>query len=282
VIRSWLRRIQLGIPTLLGWRRLGYFIPYRYAAGLPDLGESPGYLPVQELMCAKEQAFTALLQAMENYQTRFETFNNSTPPIPRWQQDWFPRLDGLSTYTMIRDLKPAHIVEVGTGHSTRFMAQAVEDGAIDCKITTIDPAPRADIAGIETIDLIRQPIQNVGTAAFEDLKSGDVLFVDSSHILMPGSDVDLLFNRIMPTLPGGVHIHIHDITLPDDYPKSWSWRGYNEQQGLMPMILGGGYDLLWSSYYVATTMNTKIETSFIRDIPLADGAIETSVWLKKL
>ena len=122
--RTRLRRIQLGIPTLLGWRRLGYFIPYRYAASLPDLGESPTYLPVQDLMRAKEHVFTTLMQAMQKYESRFEAFNYASPPLPRWQQDWFPRLDGLSTYTMIRDLKPARIVEVGTGHSTRFMARA--------------------------------------------------------------------------------------------------------------------------------------------------------------
>jgi predicted O-methyltransferase YrrM len=282
MIRTWLQRLQLGIPTLLGWSRLGYFIPYPYAASLPDLGDSPIYQPVQDLMRVKQHAFAALMKAMATHQTQFETFNNATPPRPRWQQDWFPRLDGLSTYTMIRNLKPARIVEVGAGHSTRFMAQAVEDGAITCKITTIDPAPRADIADIEAINLIQQLIQNAGTAAFKELESGDVLFIDSSHILMPGSDVDLLFNRIMPTLPGGVYIHIHDILLPYDYPKSWNRRGYNEQQGVMPMILGGGYDLLWASHYVATVMKAKIDSSFICKIPIDDGAFETSIWLKKL
>ena len=55
---------------------------------------------------------------------------------------------------------------------------------------------------------------------------------NSSHILMPGSDVDILFNRVLPRLPAGALVHIHDIFLPFDYPAIWGWRNYNEQQGV--------------------------------------------------
>ena len=71
--------------------------------------------------------------------------------------------------------------------------------------------------------------------------AGDVLFIDSSHILMPGSDVDLLLNRVLPRLPAGVLIHIHDIFLPFDYPPVWGWRAYNEQQGVLPLLATGAY-----------------------------------------
>ena len=35
--------------------------------------------------------------------------------------------------------------------------------------------------------------------------------------LLPGSDVDWLFNHLLPTLPAGLRVHIHDVFLPDDY-----------------------------------------------------------------
>ena len=35
---------------------------------------------------------------------------------------------------------------------------------------------------------------------------------------MPGSDVDLLLNAVLPRLQPGVLIHLHDIFLPDPYP----------------------------------------------------------------
>ena len=53
---------------------------------------------------------------------------------------------------------------------------------------------------------------------------------------MPGSDVDLLLNRVLPRLPAGVLVHIHDIFLPFDYPPIWGWRAYNEQQGVLPLL----------------------------------------------
>ena len=73
-----------------------------------------------------------------------------------------------------------------------------------------------------------------------DLAPGDVLSIDSSHILMPGTDVDILLNRVLPALPAGVLVHIHDVFLPDDYPPAWSWRGYNEQLGVAALVQGGG------------------------------------------
>ena len=234
---------------------MGYFIPYRYAYSLPNLGDSPKYDAVDKLMHGKRDDFNRLLHQSKKYQANFVKFNNAKPPMPRWQQSWFPRLDGAIAYQMVADIKPNNIIEVGSGHSTRFMAQAAIDHDINVKITAIDPAPRADISKINIVELINKPLQDIDFDIFNRLKSGDILFIDSSHILMPGSDVDILFNRILPILPNGIYIHIHDITLPNDYPKIWSWRAYNEQQAVISMILGGGYDLLWSSHYVAKNMN---------------------------
>ena len=55
------------------------------------------------------------------------------------------------------------------------------------------------------------PVQRAPRALFAELRAGDVLVVDSSHVLMPGSDVDLLFNDVMPALPAGAIVHVHDI-----------------------------------------------------------------------
>jgi hypothetical protein len=82
---------------------------------------------------------------------------------------------------------------------------------------------------------------------FNVLKAGDALFIDSSHILMPGSDADILLNRVLPAAPAGTLVHIHDIFLPFDYPAIWGWRAYNEQQGVVPMLTTGAYRPLFSS-----------------------------------
>jgi hypothetical protein len=116
---------------------------------------------------------------------------------------------------------------------------------------------------------------------FEALSAGDILFIDSSHILMPGSDVDTLFNRVLPALPAGVRVHIHDIFLPDDYPVAWEWRGYNEQLAVAALLQGGGYRLLFASHYVASRMADAVAASVAGRLTLLPGAMETSLWLEK-
>ncbi|HYL25691.1 MAG TPA: class I SAM-dependent methyltransferase, partial [Burkholderiales bacterium] len=149
------------------------------------------------------------------------------PPAPRWDQDWFPRLDAAAAYAMVRMTRPARIVEVGSGHSTRFLARAVRDGGLGTQITAIDPAPRASISGLQ-VRCLRQPVQACALEVF-NLAPGDILFIDSSHQLKPGSDVEFLLDRVLPRLASGVRIHFHDIFLPDEYPAQWAWRRYNEQ-----------------------------------------------------
>ncbi len=144
--------------------------------------------------------------------------------------------------------KPRLIVEIGSGHSTRFMARAVQDGALPTKIICIDPAPTGRLARLAVTHL---PVllQNADPAIFAGIQSGDVLFIDSSHIAMPGTDVDRLFLDILPRLAAGALVHIHDITLPYAYPAAWNWRGYNEQMVVGALLQGGGYELVFASHY---------------------------------
>jgi hypothetical protein len=124
-------------------------------------------------------------------------------------------------------------------------------------------------------------MQRAGADVFAGLAPGDVVFIDSSHILMPGTDVDLLFNGVLPALPRGVHVHVHDVYLPDGYPADWAWRGYNEQNAVAALLAGGGYRLRWSSRYVATRMASAVAGSGLDRLPLPPGARETSLWLIK-
>jgi hypothetical protein len=55
---------------------------------------------------------------------------------------------------------------------------------------------------------------------FKRLNHGDLLFIDSSHTVKPGSDVNFLILEILPRLKPGVFIHFHDINLPFDYQRS--------------------------------------------------------------
>ena len=132
------------------------------------------------------------------------------------------------------------------------------------------------------MDLRRTTLQEADDVVFRELAAGDMLLVDSSHILMPGSDVDLLLSRFMPSLAAGVLVQFHDIFLPDPYPGDWEWRGYNEQSGVGAMLAGGGWSIEFASHYAVTRLSDAVARSVIGRLPLKDGARETSLWLKKL
>jgi hypothetical protein len=197
------------------------------------------------------------------------------PPAPRWDQDWFPRLDAAAAYAIVRMSRPGRIVEVGSGHSTRFLARAVRDGSLGTQITAIDPAPRASISGLD-VHWLRQPVQASPLGIFEALTPGDMLVIDSSHQLKPGSDLEFLFDRVLPRLASGVRIHFHDIFLPDDYPMEWGWRRYNEQAAVAA-LLGDGYALEFSSHQASAGRLNGV----LARLPLVPGAMETSLWLTK-
>jgi len=218
-----------------------------------------------------------LLQWIESYAAELEAIGSAPPPAPRWHQDWFPRLDAAAAYAMVRTLKPRRIVEVGSGHSTRFLARAVADGGLATRITAIDPQPRASIEKLP-VEWLCMPVQRV--AAFPALGEGDILFIDSSHQLKPGSDVDFLLNAVLPLLPGGVRVHFHDIFLPDDYPEHWAWRRYNEQPAVSALIKKNILSVDFASHATIKFHPDKIR-GVLERLPLVPGAIESSLWLTR-
>ena len=132
------------------------------------------------------------------------------------------------------------------------------------------------------VTVLRQTVQAAGEGVFAALKAGDVLMIDSSHILMPGTDVDILLNRVLPALPAGVLVHVHDVFLPSDYPPQWAWRGYNEQLGVAALLHGGAYQPVFASAYVAREMGSRVAASVIARLPLPAGAFESSLWMRKV
>ncbi len=253
----------------------GFFLPYRHAREVTACD----YPAVAELFAAREARFRARLEELRPLAGELAAFGGP-PPAPRFAQDWFPRLDGAMAYLFVRRLAPRRIVEIGSGHSTRFMARGLRDGGIACELLCIDPAPRASLEGLPVRHL-RRRLEEVPESLFADLASGDILFVDSSHIAMPGTDVDRIVNRILPRLRPGVRVHFHDIFLPDPYPAAWAWRGYNEQLLVAAWLLGGGLEPLFSSRWVASRRPEWLAGGPLAGIDLAPEVPESSLWAER-
>ncbi|MEM7196992.1 MAG: class I SAM-dependent methyltransferase [Pseudomonadota bacterium] len=271
------RRFALGLATLLGIPR-GYFIPYRWAGAIEQAATPAAIASTQSIFDTANQNFSAIHDAIAGNAAFFAKIGHAPAPAPRWAQDWFAPLDAAALYSIIAMHAPKQILEVGSGHSTRFAQQAVHDAQLQAKIIAIDPAPRADIRALSDVTVINAPLHSDHAQYFHSLRRNDLLFIDSSHIMMPGTDVDLLFNCLLWQVPAGVLIHIHDIFLPDPYPKDWQWRGYNEQNALAIILRHPRCDLLWASRYI-TQYHAK-------DIRLDAGIMAmsdnpaTSLWLK--
>lgn len=264
----------MGFATLLG-RRRGFFIPHRYAAAIAPCD----YPALEQLLATCAPAFEAVLDDIETHGERLERMRGPAPE-PRFDQSWFPRLDAAAAYAMIRRARPRRVVEVGSGHSTRFLARAIADAGLATELVCIDPQPRAPLRDLP-VRWIQCVVQQAPETWFNDLEPNDVLFVDSSHILMPGTDVDWLLNRILPVLAKGVLVHVHDVFLPDPYPEAWAWRGYNEQQAIAVLLLGGSYACRFASHYVGTRCQDRLERGVLTRLPRPATPLESSLWLEK-
>ena len=266
---------MMGLATLLGGRARGFFIPHRYAAEARPCA----YPALEPLFAASWPAFERVLAAIDELAPALHRLGGPAP-APRFDQDWFPALDGAAAYAIVSSLRPQRIVEVGSGHSTRFLARAITDRQLATRLLCIDPAPRASLRGLP-VRWLEATLQRAPASCFADLQAGDLLVVDSSHVLMPGSDVDWILNRILPGLAPGVFVHLHDVFLPDPYPEIWAWRGYNEQQAIGALLQGGGYALRFASRYVATRRPERLVAGVLAQLPHGLDGLACSLWLEK-
>ena len=157
---------------------------------------------------------------------------------------------------VVRGLKPRRIVELGSGHSTLFMAAAAErnraDG-VDTELRTFDPFPtvaQPGLPGLASLEPVRA--QDVPLEVFTGLAAGDVLFVDTTHTVKVDSDVNRIVLDVLPALAPEVLVHVHDIFLPYEYPRHWhedSGFHWAEQYLLQAYLAGNpGVQVLAATY----------------------------------
>lgn len=271
------RRIALGLATLFTRRARGFFIPHRHAA---ESGRA-AYPALEPIFRDAEPELRARLAGLERHREEFQAIGAAPAPEPRWDQDWFPRLDAAMAYAMVCETRPRRILEIGAGHSTRFLARAARDAALDTEIVTIDPAPRATVDKLACVRRIDRLLQAALADATDLVGGADILFVDSSHVLMPGTDVDHVLTDLIPRLPPGALLHLHDIFLPDGYPTGWAGRGYNEQVTVAALLLSPAWRIDFASHYAVTRLADAVASSAVGHLPLVAGALESSLWLRK-
>lgn len=163
-----------------------------------------------------------------------------------YDNTWFTYADAVTYALMLLEHRPARVIEVGCGYSSA-LALDVDELFLESRtqFTFIDPYPdrlqqlvsRADLAG----RLRAVEVQDVAPAEFTALGVGDILFIDSSHVLKAGSDVQYLLDRVLPVLAPGVLVHFHDVFYPFEYPPDWLRAGvaFNEAYAVRTLLTGG-------------------------------------------
>jgi hypothetical protein len=153
----------------------------------------------------------------------------------------YGEIESQVLHCFVRRHAPANIVEIGSGVSTMCMLEAAglnqRDGKRVPKITCVEPFPSDSLKSRKEVELIPQFCQQVPLTLFDRLSPGDLLFIDSTHAVKVGSDVMRIYLEIIPHLPPGIFLHIHDIYLPYAYPRDVFSMPYWWQETAMLMTL---------------------------------------------
>ncbi len=194
--------------------------------------------------------------------------------------------DAIPLYCFIRELNPKRYVEIGSGFSSACVLDTVDQLQLDLQCTFIDPEPERlqrllKSGESHSFHLLPTMVQNVPLETFHELDAGDILFVDSSHVLKTASDVEFELFSILPRLRPGVFIHFHDIFYPFEYPSEWAKErnySWNEIYGLRAFLMYNNKFKIefWNDYLVKTSAKTVADVA-PNMIPQMGGSLWLSV-----
>jgi hypothetical protein len=137
--------------------------------------------------------------------------------------DGYGRIESDVLFAFVATQRPRKIIQVGCGVSTAVICEGARAAGYKPEIRCIEPWPneylkRAAASG--DITLMTSKAQDVEVQTLADLESGDLLFIDSTHAVKPGSEVNQLILEVLPRLAPGCNVHFHDIYFPYDYQAS--------------------------------------------------------------
>jgi predicted O-methyltransferase YrrM len=246
-----------------------------------------------------EQKQIELLTEFLGFKDEYDAFPQNRTSIP-WQyyceNPNFGPVDTEILFCMIRYFKPEKIIEIGCGYSTYLSAQAIlkneEESGFRAELIAIEPYPdevlREGFPGLSRV--IVEKAENVDVAEFNELKGNDILFIDSSHVLKIGNDVQYEYLELLPRLGKNVIVHVHDIFFPREYPREWvlnMHRFWNEQYLLQAFLaFNTAFEILWCGSYMHLNYPEKLEQAFIsynqETVWQTRRPGATSLWLRKI
>jgi hypothetical protein len=262
------------------WQSIGFHITRNhFHEPIPDTRTLPDELWIRhsELVGVdmnEDTQLEFLHKFSVNFKKEYDMISTRRPVAGQYYANnpSFGYVDGDVLYCMVRYFKPKRMIEIGAGYSTYLSAEAIlrneEEGGHRAELIAIDPYPNETLKeGFPGLaKLITSEVERVELAEFTKLRENDILFIDSSHVLRIGNDVQYEYLEILPRLNKGVIVHIHDIFLPWEYPKDWVLKNHwfwNEQYLLQAFLaFNNAFEILWAAQYMHLRHAEKLEEAF--------------------
>lgn len=281
------------------WQKLGINVTRKhFYSPIPDtqeLGETVELWAKESELPGINMNLEAQLQMLEtvftNYkkELNFAVDKTDNPCEFYLNNAGFGLEDAGTLHCMIRHFKPGTIIEVGSGNSTLVAARAslmnnAEEKPL--KLIAIEPYPREYLEeGIPGLNqLIIKKVEQMEVNFFDQLHENDILFIDSSHVVRTGNDVNFLYLKVLPRLKKGVVVHIHDIFLPYNYPADGilNEQVFWSEQYLLQAFLcfNSSYEVLFGNYCMISKYPKKMRAVFTPP-PGYHHRGSASFWIRK-
>ena len=263
------------------WQKGEFSIyPNHYYSPIPDLTKlSDQDIERRSNMKGIKFDTAAMLKLVETfrkkYAAEYAVFNDAPKDESKkkffFGNSAFGRVDAEILHCMVRHFAPKRFIEIGSGNSSMITAAACELNRAEGRRTVfslVEPYPNdlffGAVPGIARLN--EKDIRECPLRMFEELEAGDMLFIDSSHVIRCGNDVEYIYFEIIPRLRPGVMIHIHDIFLPRRYPIHWlkeEFIFWNEQYLVEAMLIHNpSYKVLWAGCHVHLQHAGKLKKAF--------------------
>lgn len=204
-----------------------------------------------------------------------------------FQNEWFGHADAVYLHCLLRKHQPRRIIEVGSGFSSAVMLDTIDRfSSHPVELTFIEPYPERLKSLLRNDDpdratILEKKVQEVPLEVFRALEAGDMLFIDSSHVIKCGGDLQFLMFEVLPHLPSGVFVHFHDIFYPFEYPEDWlhQERNWNELYLLRAFL---AHNSAWEIHFFNSYVAAEFGGLIAEKLPLATRSAGGSIYLRKL
>ena len=297
-IKPYIKKVLNTIPYISGLSRqikeLGafpaghYYSPIPARADVSEAIENNRYSRSLHGIRMRHEAQLSLLNELAEYYADVPYNFRSGRADERYyyDQEFFGYTDAIVLFCMIQKYQFKNIIEVGSGFSSAAILDAYQaSGISDFQLTLIEPYPDRvkSLIGtkcVQSVELVESAVQECQLDLFETLDAGDMLFIDSSHVVKFQSDLHYLIFHVLPVLKPGVLVHFHDVFFPFEYPDHWLLDGryWNECYFLQAFLTNNDQ---WEIELFNDYLNTTQGDVLTRLMPLCHNNHGGSIYIRK-